>query len=139
MVKIVGVQVGWIVHLVGGVIPAVVGTRSAVLTSCSQGPVLSHRPAANRGPNPAAPPPGPLAVPQLDVTDTTEGLEDAAHGVPVLVRYDYRLQVGGKLCLAIVRSTGWLGSIFRAACAAIAIATTCCGLDCSGLVPPYCS
>jgi PAS domain S-box-containing protein len=29
---------------------------------------------------------------QLDVTDTTEGLEDAAHGVPVLVRYDYRLQ-----------------------------------------------
>ncbi|KAL4442423.1 hypothetical protein ABPG77_005007 [Micractinium sp. CCAP 211/92] len=29
---------------------------------------------------------------QLDVTDTTEGLEDKAHGVPLLVRYDYRLQ-----------------------------------------------
>ncbi|PSC75784.1 phototropin [Micractinium conductrix] len=29
---------------------------------------------------------------QLDVTNTTEGLEDAAHGVPLLVRYDYRMQ-----------------------------------------------
>ena len=39
----------------------------------------------------------PPAIPpstQLDVTNTTEGLEDAAHGVPLLVRYDYRMQVG---------------------------------------------
>lgn len=29
---------------------------------------------------------------QLDVTATSEGLEDEAHGVPLLVHYDYRLQ-----------------------------------------------
>ncbi|KAL4447890.1 hypothetical protein ABPG75_005109 [Micractinium tetrahymenae] len=29
---------------------------------------------------------------QLDVTDTTEGLEGKARGVPLLVRYDYRMQ-----------------------------------------------
>ena len=45
------------------------------------------------------------------------------------------------LCLASGRSTGWLGSIFRAGCAA----PTCCGLHCSGnpvklflTHPPHC-
>ena len=55
----------------------------------------SHKPR----PKPNCPTSCPPAAPQLDVTNTTEGLEDAAHGVPVLVRYDYRLQVGGKHAL----------------------------------------
>lgn len=60
-----------------------------------------------------------LHHPQLDVTDTTEGLEDAAHGVPVLVRYDYRLQVG-----RLVRQGAGLGD----AKMAVPCGATCCAL-----------
>lgn len=43
-------------------------------------------------------------APQLDVTDTTEGLEDKAHGVPLLVRYDYRLQASDQISQEVALS-----------------------------------
>jgi len=36
--------------------------------------------------------PAGFCCPQLDVTDSTEGLEDPDHGVPVIIRYDQRLE-----------------------------------------------
>lgn len=52
----------------------------------------ASRPGRLYGPPPCSAPPAARGPTQLDVTDTTEGLEDKAHGVPLLVRYDYRMQ-----------------------------------------------